>query len=183
MKKLIRMVLTITLSLLVGVVGIIPSIRVNAANVNQVVIDGELITFDIQVIDADCVEVKAYDESDKCINHIRKEKGMVFDMLSQKNEVIATISEEETTVVGGIKTHAVEPNWGPLLSNTVRITYPNPESTALATLTSIIAAVAFPGFGTSIGVATMIAQYIMDKNPQYINYTVYYNEAAGCPQY
>lgn len=96
-------------------------------------------------------------------------------------EKISSIENFEEESMDSVQTLAVEPNWGPLISQRKRVTIPG-NSTAVS-ITALLASACFPGASIPIGVLSIIAEYLVDNDTRYIDETIYFNEAIGCPQY
>lgn len=165
-------------ALIAGLLSMSP-VTVTAAD-NEVVLDGEFIHFEI-LEEEDSVTVMAINRQGKVLETVYRDENQIFRDLGTEKELIGTVQNSDPVVLPSVL--ATEPVWGPLLSQTKTITYPNPESTALVTLTSLIAGIYFPGLSVGITIAQAVAEYIGNYHPAYVTYTVYYNEASGCSLY
>lgn len=148
---------------------------------NGVYINNEYLTYDIEKENNE-KHIYAYDKYGNIDCHLIFRDNIVFEEDKEGNlKIVAYLEKNEPQE--GIKTRAVEPNWGSMLSVRTRVTFPNPESSAASVITGIIIGAFFPGASVGYSIAAGIAEYVMSYNQNYIDQTCYYREAAGCPQY
>lgn len=153
-----------------------------SAKDDEAYIDGQYVHLELQETDDPKVySVFAKNRDGEVVEELLVEGDYIYHLVDDEKEVIAVKDVEE--VEESLSTLAVEPTWGPLLSQTIRCQYPNPESSGLTALTAAIAACVFPNLSLPIAIAQAVAEYIMAYHPNYVNTTAYFNEASGCPQY
>jgi hypothetical protein len=155
------------------------SFTVNASE-NSVYIDNEYLNYVVEEEDNE-KNVYVYNSSGEVKSHLIFKDDIVLEEDKEGNfNIVAYIEKFEPQQ---IQTRAIEPTWGGMLSERVRVTFPNPESSAASVITGIIIGALSPGAGIAYTVAAGIAEYVMAYNQRYIDQTSYYRAAAGCPQY
>lgn len=174
MKKIYK-----TLAIILAVFFCFSPIYPIAARDNEVLVDGQYIHIEKQeVIDSDNSVIVALNRDGKVVEELSVEGNYVYRIVNEKKVLILYFEWQEP-----ISTFAIEPTWGPLISQTVKVTFPNPESSSLTALVAFIASGVFPYLAVPISAAQLIGEYIFAYRPNYVNTTVYFNEALGCPKY
>lgn len=148
---------------------------------NGTYVNDEYFTYDVKEENEE-KNVYIYDSYGKLDSHLIFRDNKVFEE-NEKEELVVVAYIEKYELQEEIHTRAVEPTWGGMLSERVRVTFPNPESSAASAITGIIIGAFFPGAGVAYSVAAAMAEYVMSYNQRYIDQTCYYRAAAGCPQY
>lgn len=151
---------------------------------NGVYIDGEYIRYDVEENNDETRDVYAYDDVGNEVLHLIFVDNKVFEEKENGElSVVAYIEDTELSKQNGIQPKAIQPNWGGMISERRRVTFPNDESNLLLVVPGVLIGVVFPGASIPTAIITGIAEYVANKSPRYVDMTCYYRVAAGGPQY
>lgn len=149
---------------------------------NQVLVDGEYLTYKTEEKN-DERHIYALNTDGTTVTHLIFKDDVVFEENSTGDLSVIAYIENDEPQENEVQTRAVEPNWGGMISERKRVSFPNPESSTAVAITGIIVGAVFPGASIPYAIAAAIAEYIMNYNQRYVDLTCYYRAAAGCPQY
>lgn len=186
MKETIKLFIIFSLIMVCSFYSYNNKISANSTNNNSEIVSLKLNneTYNYEIINnGDDVNVIIKDANENIISTLFVINNVVYEMEEGKLSIIAYINDMPVEVAYDISPY-IEANWGSLLSNRTRVTIPNSESVAVSSIAGILISAITPKFvSITVSVVIAVAEYYNSKNPRYIDQTLYYHEAIGCPQY
>lgn len=147
----------------------------------MVLVDGQYYSFQVEET-GDSPIVIQYDVFKKQVARYFTTDNRVYRETDSKKTIVAHIVKvEEKELLDS--TDAIEPTWGPLISQVRTLVYPEWQKITADALLSILIGQYFPGLSVATTIVSAATSAAMLHKPVYIDMVAYFNEAAGCPQY
>lgn len=160
---------------------LIPYPSVNAEeNNDEININGQLLHFE-RSEESGIVTVRTLNHENSVLSEIYYDENCIYSINNGVKTIIATV--DINTASSDLSPYAIEPSWGPLLSQTVNINYNNTATSTVDQIIALLISVSFPGLSVPYSVARIVATAMLGSKYTTVKYTAYYHEAIGCPQY